>query len=140
MKRAELKETTRAKTPEPVRSFIESNRPIAGEKAKASEGIVNNPSKTNANVNQLAENFGRAGKVLTGVAVGISVYNVATSDEPVKQTAKEAGGWVGAFEGGTALAELGALGGPWGAAAGGLVGAVLGGYFGEKFVSSLIDK
>ena len=138
-KRVELKAEIREKTPQPLRAVIEQNRPIAGERAKVDAGTVNNPNKTNAKINERAETYGKVGTALTGVAIGVSVYNIATSDEPVKQTVKEGFSWGGAVALGTLGAETGALGGPIVSLLAGLGASIFGGVVGEKIANNWLN-
>jgi len=152
IKRAELKAEIREATPQPVRAHLDQIRPMDAEKAKAAEGVVNNPAKTNEKFNQLGENLGTVGKVATGVAVGVSVYNIATSDNKPKAVVEEAGGWAGAWAGGVAGAEGGAGVGavvglgvfdevtiPVGSLLGGIGGSIWGGIHGKNVGTAAYD-
>lgn len=69
------------------------------------------------------------GKVAGAAAVGIAVNDVATAPEGKKldTAGREGSGLAAAWAGGELGAEVGIAGGPWGAAAGGIVGAIGGG-------------
>lgn len=138
LKRLELKANVRDATPQPIKAMLDKNRPMSGETAKVKAGAVNNPSKTNSSVNSLAEKFGTAGKVVTGVGVAISVTNIATSANPMNQVGIEAGGWAGAYTGGVLAAEAAApSGNPYVIGASGLVGSIVGGVFGQEAVKQV---
>lgn len=152
IKRAELKAEIRDATPQPVRAHLDQIRPMDAEKAKAAEGTVNNPAKTNEKFNQLGENLGTVGKVATGVAVGVSVYNIATSDNKPKAVIEETGGWAGAWTAGVAGAEGGAGVGavlglgifdevtiPLGSLIGGIGGSIWGGIHGKNIGAAAYD-
>lgn len=138
LKRLELKANVRDATPQPIKAMLDKNRPMSGETAKVKAGAVNNPSKTNSSVNSLAEKFGTAGKVVTGVGVAISATNIATSANPMNQVGIEAGGWAGAYTGGVLAAEAAApSGNPYVIGASGLVGSIVGGVFGQEAVKQV---
>ncbi|OJW56676.1 MAG: hypothetical protein BGO55_26865 [Sphingobacteriales bacterium 50-39] len=137
--RTELKEKTRANTPEPYKSAVEAGRPMEGERAKINDPTINNPTKTNAQVNEIA---GATKTISTGlVIVGAvqSAITVANSNEPVKETVTEATGWVGASYVGGQFASAGAAYGPYGAAGAGLVGGIIGFTLGKKAGDAVIN-
>jgi hypothetical protein len=120
--------------------MIEKERPISAEKAKAAAGTVNNPSKTNAAADKLAGNLGNVGTALTVASAGVSVYNIATSNEPVKQTVKEGFSWAGAIAMGQVFAETAAPFGPVASFVAGLVGSSMGGALGNATASGMMSK
>lgn len=139
--RAQLKVEARNNTPEPFKSAIEQGRPIAGEKAKVNDpNFKGNATKTNAEVNEVAKTTGTIGKVFIGATAVQSTYTIATSDNPVRETATEAAGWVGAMYVGGQFATAGsATGGPVGGVLGGVVGSGIGFMGGKKAGDAAIE-
>ncbi len=138
--RVELKEQARVQTPEPFKSAVEKGRPMAGEQAKINDPNVNNPTKTNAAVNELAETTGTLGKVYMGAGLALSAYNVATSPNPGKEAVSETTGWAGAVTLGGQWATYGAeAGGPYGALFGGFAGGIVGFAAGKEAGNALTN-
>ena len=130
--RLEAKMDARSKTPALTRAIIESERPSTVERTKTS-GTAN---KTNSSYNNKANVYGKTGKALAVVGVGISINNIATSDDKNQQILTEGASWAGAIAGGEAGGTAGAVAGPYGALVGGILGAVTGGILGEVAVSA----
>lgn len=130
--RVDAKENARNNTPEPFKSVVEQSRPMANERAKVSDPTVNNPTKTNVEVNETAATTGALGKAFIVGGVINSTLNIATSSDPAKQVVVETGSWVGAIEGGTMGAKIGSVVGPEGSFVGGIVGSIIGGIAGSK--------
>jgi RHS repeat-associated protein len=138
LKRLELKANIRDATPQPMKAILDKSRPMTGETSKVASGTVNNPSKTNSSVNALSEKIGKAGTVITGIGLAISVKNIATSDSPMKQAGIESGGWSGAYSGGVLAAEAATpSGNPYVIGASGFVGSIVGGIFGQEAVKQI---
>lgn len=119
----------RQKTPAGYRAITEKMKP-SGTKPRV--GATAN--KTNATVNKVMKGTGAVGKVMLGVGVGISAYNIATAENTGKAIVEEGGGWAGALAGGFMGAEVGMkfgmLFGPTGAIIGAFVGGIAGGIYG----------
>lgn len=130
--RINAQEKARNNTPEPFKSTIEQSRPMSNERAKINDPTVNNPTKTNIEVNEAAATTGALGKAFIVGGVVNSTVNIATSSDPAKQTVVEAGNWAGAIQGGTTGAEIGSIGGTIGAFVGGVLGSIGGGIAGSK--------
>jgi RHS repeat-associated protein len=130
--RVDAKENARNNTPEPFKSAVEQSRPMANERAKVNDPTINNPTKTNVEVNETAATTGALGKAFIIGGVINSTINIATSSNPGKQAVVEVGSWTGAIQGGTTGAEIGSIGGPAGAFVGGIIGSVVGGIAGSK--------
>lgn len=68
--------------------------------------ILDRASVSNPRVNMWMSRFGRAGRGFVALSIGISIYNIATSENPGRQTAREAtgigAGFVGTLAGGAA--------------------------------------
>lgn len=125
--RTALKARTRAKTPPSVRGYIELVRPGLGPRP----GSVGRANVSNAGVNRTAAIIGIGGKALLAASITISVYEVATADDPVREAFVQGAGFAGALGGGVAGGALGSLAGPVGTIAGSLGGAALGGVGGQ---------
>jgi hypothetical protein len=138
--RTALKQEARSKTPEPFRSAIESTRPMNMEKAKDYGPVPASSNKTNAQFNEVAGFTKTVSTGLVYVGIANSAYNIATADDPARQTGKEAYGWGGAYAGGTMGSELGSAGGPWGALGGGLLGSIYGSVMGQKVFEKITPK
>ena len=131
--RADLKEKTRANTPEPFKSIVEKGRPMAGEQAKVNDpSFKGNVAKTNAEVNDAVKTTGTLGKIFIAGGVINSGVNIATSSNPGQQVVVEASSWAGAIQFGSTGAEIGSVLGPGGSFVGGVVGSVIGGVAGSK--------
>jgi hypothetical protein len=79
------------------------------------------------------------GRGLVVGGVGMSIYNISTSDNKLMATIRESGIWGGAIAGAETGAIFGGiLGGPLGIAVGGIGGGILGGVAGEAAVESLL--
>jgi RHS repeat-associated protein len=125
--RTQIKMDAREQTPAVMKAVAEEMRPINKEASR----VAGTASKTNAGVNSMVENLGKAGKVAGGLAVGISVYNVVTSDNIPKAATHEIGTLGGAIAGGEGGAAAGAAIGVWFAGAGAMPGAIIGGIVGS---------
>jgi len=126
------------------RAFAEAHdaKTAAAKAAKAAAGTLEESAgRTNSAFNAAGKASKFAGPVLTGVAVGIAVVNVANAPEGQKLStaSKEGGGLGGAIAGGELGAEFGAAGGPWGAVGGGVVGSIAGGIAGKSAVENLVN-
>lgn len=68
--------------------------------------ILERASVSNPRVNTWMSRFGRAGRGFVALSIGISIYNIATAEDPARQTAREAtgigAGFVGTLAGGAA--------------------------------------
>lgn len=84
------------------------------------------------------------GRVCVVSAAGMSVYNIATSDNKIRTTVVEAGGWTGAWAGAKGGAAIGGTIGPVfpgpGNAIGVFVGGVIGGGFGYWAGSGIAEN
>ncbi len=84
--------------------------------------------------NNLGAVMGRSvpllGKGFIGVSAGMSIYNVANSENKVQAITREGGGWAGAYAGAEGGAYIGAGIGAWFGGAGAVPGAVIGGIIG----------
>jgi RHS repeat-associated protein len=99
--RAELKERARVNTPEPYRTIVEKGRPIDAEKAKVKDpAFKGNATKTNIEVNQTMKTTAVLGKFFLISGAGHSIYTIANSDNPIKETVTEGAGWGMAMYGG----------------------------------------
>lgn len=139
--RADLKEQTRSQTPEVFNSAVEKARPMEGERAKVNDpNFRGNATKSNPEVNELAKTTGTIGKALLVVGVTQSVITIATSDQPVRETVTEAGGWGGAIYGGGQGAAVGAaMGGPYVALVGSVIGSGVGFFLGKSAVDKALS-
>lgn len=135
--RDDLREKYRAKTPEPVRSYLNRDRPLEAEQLKTRDYWKAN--KSNPTADLWAVRLGKVGVGLTGVSLGLSVYQVVESDNPGREAAGQAFSWGAAYSLGLAGAEGGAMFGPWGSLAGGLVGSTVGGFIGEEGGKAFYD-
>jgi RHS repeat-associated protein len=149
--RTALKIDARAASSPTGAAIAEVMRPIANEAAR----VGGTASKSNPAVDAAMGVAGKAGPALMVVGVGVSAYNVATSDNPSRALAQEGGAWAGALAlggaGGSLGAQAGAAVGVWfggvgavpGAAIGGAVGAIGGGIAGaiggEKLATKVYD-
>lgn len=139
--RAELKETVRKMVPEPFATITEHTRPIAGEKAKATDpNFIGNVNKSNIQVNEIAATTKTLGTVFLVTGLAQSSYTITTSPTPVRETITEGAGWAGAMYGGaTGAAAWGSVAGPWGAAAGSIVGSTAGFFLGKNGSDAVIS-
>jgi RHS repeat-associated protein len=135
--RKEAKAEMREKTPEPFKSALDQSRPLSQDKGG------NNPSKTNAEINEQAKMTGNVGRIILGANLALSTYNVATADNKGLAITQEATSWTLAVQFGTAGATAGSAFGPLGSAVGGVGGGIIGGLSGTylgtpiyKFISS----
>lgn len=114
---------------------------LAARAAKTEAQLAESVPRTNPGVTARAATAGTIGKVAGGIAVGISVYEVATAPEGQKlETAgREGSGLAGAWAGGELGAEIGSAGGPWGAAGGGILGAIIGGTTGTSIFNGVTN-
>ncbi|MBS1659518.1 MAG: hypothetical protein JST68_00565 [Bacteroidetes bacterium] len=107
--------------------------------------IPEGASKTRALTSLLAkpQNARILGRGLLVASAAMSIYNIATSDNKVRATAHEAGGWAGAWGGAAFGVEIGALiGGPFAPITGAIGGVVFGaiGYFhGSQIGDAIYD-
>ena len=131
----------REKLPAITNAFSEKLSPIENESSKIS-GTAN---KTNVKITGDANILGNAGKVMGAAAIGLSIYNIATSDDKPKAMATE----TGALAGGIVLGELGAsggaalgftIGGPAGALIGSIVFGVAGSVGGSLWGAEIGNK
>lgn len=98
------------------------------------EEVVKASGRANPRVTAQAARLGKLARGLWIITIGISLYNIATSENMVHQACKEAMSLGASIAMGTAVGALGGVRfGPWGAAVGALVGGVLGGIMGEEF-------
>jgi RHS repeat-associated protein len=149
-----LREEIDSRTPALGRALAKQARTdpgrVAARAAKTEAQLAESVPRTNAGVTGSAEAAGVAGKAAIGVAVGISVYNVATAPkgERARTAAGEVGGLGGALavggEGAEAGAVIGSFFGPGpgtaiGAGVGGLVGSILGGWGGSTAGTAVYD-
>lgn len=130
--RVDLKEKTRANTPEPYKSIVEKARPIAGEQVKVTDpNFKGNATKTNIEVNETMKTTGVWGKVFLITGVVQSSITISTSNNPVKEAVTEGAGWAGAIYGGGQAAIWAAPAGPVASAAAGFLGSAAGFFFGK---------
>ena len=138
--RVDLKERARANTPEPFKSIVEKNRPIAGEKAKVADpNFKGNAAKTNIEVNEVAKTTGNLGRIFIGAGIVHSGYTIATSNIPIRETITEGAGWAGAIYGGGQAATFAAPAGPYASAAAGFIGSAAGFFFGKQGSDAVIN-
>lgn len=116
------------------RGVLEGVRPYTSPRL-GSGGTAN---RTSAAADRLAGRLGAAGRLAGGANIAIGAARIATSDQPVRETARVGAGAAGALAGAEAGALAGSLGGPWGAAAGGIIGGIAGGFGGEAAVDWLM--
>jgi len=139
--RVRAKENARSNTPEPFKTIVENSRPIEGERAKLNDPKINNPTKTNAAVNEVAATSGVLGKGLLVVSAANSITNIATAADPGKQAVRETGSWTGAIAFGEVGGQLGGtIGGAPGAVIGGILFSIAGGILGEKYVDKIMSN
>ena len=125
--RADLKEKARTNTPEPFKTMIEKSRPMSGERAKVNDpSFKGDATKTNFEVNETAKTTGALGKIFLGSAILQSTMTIATSENPVKETATEGTGWAGAMYLGGQFATFTAPAGPIASTLSGVVGSIIG--------------
>ncbi len=137
--RADLKETTRAKTPEPFKTAVEKSRPMEGERAKVKDpNFKGNATKTNVDVNNTAKNIGRLGKVFTAGAVVQSAITIANSPTPVKESLTEGAGWYGAYTVGGQFAAA-TPGGPAPKLISGFIGGIVGFTLGKNAGDAILN-
>ena len=137
--RTALKAATRLNTPAEIRAVIEAQRPSLGP-PPGSGGTAN---RTNAGTTRAARILGTVGRASAVGTVVLAADDIATSDNPVRATASNAGAIAGAVAFGQAGAELGLLGGPvapFTSPVGGLIGAVFGGFWGYQAGGSAYDS
>jgi RHS repeat-associated protein len=115
---------------------------LAARAAKTDSQLAESVGRTSSRVTGLAKTAGVAGKIGTGVAVGIGIYHVASAPDgqKVSTASKEGMGLSGAIAGGELGAEAGAFAGPWGAAGGGLIGAIGGGMLGKGAMETILSN
>jgi RHS repeat-associated protein len=139
--RAGLKASARAATPQPVRAFIEMQRPSLGARA----GSTGSANVSNPRWNSAGQQFGNLGNGLAVLNMGIGSYSVATAPQGQKlgTLAAVSGGTIVGTGGGIAGAEvgaaIGAFGGPVGAFVGGVIGGI-GGAFGGGYVGGVAGQ
>lgn len=98
------------------------------------EEVIKASGRANPRVTAQAARLGKLARGLWIITIGISVYNIATSENMVHQACKEAMSLGASIALGTAVGAYGGVRfGPWGAAIGALIGGVLGGIMGEEF-------
>ncbi|MCH9691710.1 MAG: hypothetical protein K0U59_06555 [Gammaproteobacteria bacterium] len=89
------------------------NQIPANQKGAVWREIVFSSGRPNTKANKLAKNMGRAGRLFIGSAIAISIYNISTSEDKLRGTAKEGavigGGLLGSVAG---AAGAGLLCGP----------------------------
>jgi RHS repeat-associated protein len=142
--RTAAKVEARDNLPTITKEYSEKIRPIKDEASRAG-GTAN---KTNTSISETAGTLGSVGKALGVVAVGVSVYNVATADNKVQAVAEESGALTGAIVGGELGAKAGAAVGAFfggagalpGALIGGLIGSITGGIIGKGAGDEAYDK
>ena len=142
--RTAAKVEARENLPTVTKEYSEKIRSIKDE-ASRTGGTAN---KTNAAINESAGTLGKVGTGLAVVAVGVSVYNVATANNKVQAVAEEGGALTGAIVGGELGAKAGATIGSFfggagavpGAIIGGIVGAIVGGIIGKGAGDEAYDK
>lgn len=114
--------------------------------------IVESSGRANPRVSARAAKLGKAGRALWLLSAGIAIYNIASAEDKVRATGREAANLGGGFAGGAAG---GAIAGIWAGPVGVAIGAIIGGIVGaivtdqayieltsadDKFVQRLIDK
>ncbi len=135
-KRKELREKYRAKTPEPVKTLLDEVRPPSKESGRPQT----NPGGGSKLADDIAKGAGYVGKALLIYALFQSAEAIATSDNPIKETANQGSIWTGAVAGGSVGAQWGTTLGGWpGGFAGGIIGSALGGALGEKVFTNLTN-
>ena len=101
----------------------------SGERNEVFLEIVRASGRPNSGVTRWARGLGRAGRGVVVVAIAVSVYNIATADDPAKETAREGVGLGAGFAGSVAGGALAGLacgpGAPACVAVGAFVGGVL---------------
>jgi hypothetical protein len=125
--RTQAKIDAREKSPTVTRQLAEKMRPMSEEASR----LGGTASKTNTSVNSQVETMGKIGKAAAVVAVGVAVYDVATSDNKPKAVIRNGGALVGAAVGGELGAKTGAAIGVWFGGAGAVPGAIIGGIIGS---------
>jgi RHS repeat-associated protein len=137
-RRSALKAEARANTPAEVRAVIQAQRPSVGPR----EGSGGTANRTNAGATQTARNLGNLGRASIAVTVVTAGADIATSEDPARATASNAGAIAGGTGGGMLGAELGLLTGPWAPIASpvlAVIGAAIGGNAGYEGGGALYD-
>jgi len=126
------------------RTMEELTAKYAGEKFKAPFGklsaaqqnevyleIAKAAGRDNPNVSKWVSRFGKAGKALAFVSIGVAIYNISTATDKARAIAKEGatfgGGVLGGAMGGGAAGLLCGPGAPVCSGVGIIVGGILGG-------------
>jgi hypothetical protein len=111
--------------------------------AKSGEQLAESASRTNLGFNTAGKIGSVAGPVLTAVAIGVAVKNVADAPPGQKMATagKEGGGIGGAIGGGELGAELlSPVAPPYGAIGGGIIGSIIGGLAGKKAIETILNS
>ncbi|WP_156405287.1 hypothetical protein [Sphingomonas sp. Root710] len=129
--RAALKERLRAESPPEVGGPLDALFPNKGPKP-GSSGRANVPNEA---VNQQARTFGKIGRAMGALGVGLAGLDIAQADNKVRATVANIGAGLGGIAGGAGGAAIGAATGPAAvvaAPAGGVAGAMAGGDWGYE--------
>ncbi len=133
--RTQLKKDYREPTPQPMRAMLDEQRPRDNPDALSPR--KNDPTKSNAIVDEQAKMGGMAGNVMIAYGMYQSSVTIANSPTPIQETVSEGAGWAGATYVGTAWAEAGAFYGPWSSLFSGLAGGTAGFFLGKNGATKL---
>ena len=97
------------KTVEKFGANVDFNTLTSAQQNTVYESVVESAGKSNPNVNRWMKRVGRAGRGLLLVGVAISIYTVATADDPVAAAGHEGAVWGAGVAGGVAGGALAGL-------------------------------
>lgn len=130
-RRAALKERLRTQSPSEVRGPLNALFPDKGPRP-GSSGRANVPNEA---VNQQARTFGKIGRGMGALGVGLAGMDILQADNKMRATVANIGAGLGGIAGGAGGAAIGAATGPAAvvaAPAGGVAGAMAGGHWGYE--------